>query len=170
MHGSLFNESKRQALEHQELLSQPMVHTLGMAFVLLWHVEEKGHEKQAPGSHHTRNVHEQVNFCLVQEQELSTCTHRLCGRDDLTAKAGRDNPGSEIPAEVGYCLLPHRVQQLSRKYTHEVLRAQGLGCQCMTNPNSLWGMTLGNGIEDWWKMTVRLLPVSLSIRRNNQQQ
>lgn len=126
MHGSLFNESKSQALEHQESLSQTNgAHTGDGICSALACRGEREWEARAPSSHHTRNAHEQVNFCLVQEQELSTCTHPLCGRDDLTAKARRDNPRSEIPAEVWYWLLTHRVQELSRKYTHEVLRAQG---------------------------------------------
>lgn len=116
-----------------------MMYILGMTFFLLWHVKEKGNEKQGLTA-------------LTKQGMLTSRAGRFPPRagtrpDQLTTspvwegcfntKAESDTLEIRNPWCVcsgkGHWRFPHRVQQLSRKCTHEFLRTQGLGCQCVTN-------------------------------------
>lgn len=71
----MVNESKRKALEQQEHSQGSDAHT-GDDIYLLWHVKEKGNEKQVVTKQGTFTSRTRVPPCA--EQALSTCKHPLC--------------------------------------------------------------------------------------------
>lgn len=118
MHRSLFKQSKRKALGRQELLSQSMMHILGMAFVLCGMWRKKGMRSKGCQLWGARDAHGQgrsFSLCRSRGEHLQT---PLVRREGVQQPQPSGTLGSESPERDRRTLPASRGPTAVWEHTH----------------------------------------------------